>query len=196
MTFLQRFGGNVLVVGCKGPVGLQGDALRSEVKKFAGQMRPHLAAAEKMGMTIALENHAGTIIETPDAIRWLAEFTAGQPMGIALAPYHLEQNAPMLAGLIRDLGPKLALFYGWQYGVGCMKVMPEDQETLQLPGRGNLDFTPLLQALKDIRFAGWTEIFMHHTPRGLPPFPTVPPITAELVRAHDYLTARLATLQT
>ena len=194
MKFLRRFGGEVIVVGCKGPIGLKGAALRTEVKKFADQMQPHLAAAEEAGITIALENHADTIIETPDAIRWLAEFAGRRPLGIALAPYHLQQDPSMLAGLIRDLGPKLALFYGWQYGAGCMKPMPEEQETLQLPGRGNLDFTPLLQALKDIRFAGWTEIFMHHTPRGLPPFPTVPPITAELVHAHDYLSGRLAAL--
>ena len=54
-------------------------------------------------------------------------------------------------------------------------------------------YTPLL--LADIRFAGWTEIFMHHTPRGLPPYPTVAPITAELVRSRNYLTEKLGNLR-
>jgi sugar phosphate isomerase/epimerase len=44
-----------------------------------------------------------------------------------------------------------------------MKPMPPDEELMQLPGRGKLNFRPLLQALKNIRFTGWTEIFMHHT---------------------------------
>ena len=195
LAFLRRFGGEVVVAGCKGPVGLKGAPLRAEVKKFVAQLRPHLAAASRAGMTIAIENHAGSLIESPDAIRWLAEFSGREPLGIALAPYHLEQDGAMLGGLIRDLGPKLALFYAWQYGVGCMKPMPPEEETLQLPGRGRLDFTPLLWALADIRFAGWTEIFMHHTPRGLPPYPTVEPITAELVRARNYLTGRLASVR-
>ena len=196
MRFLRIFGGQVIVVGCKGPTGLRGAPLRAEVKKFVEQMRPHLSAASEAGITIAIENHAGTVIELPDAIRWLGEFAGDQPLGVALAPYHLEQDPVMLAGLIRDLGPKLALFYAWQYGMGCMKPMPPAEETMQLPGRGKLDFSMLLQALADIRFAGWTEIFMHHTPRGLPPFPTVEPITAELVRSRNYLTEELARLRT
>ena len=42
----------------------------------------------------------------------------------------------------------------WQYGMGCMKPMPKDEELQQMPGRGKLDFTPLLKALKDINYAG------------------------------------------
>ena len=194
MKFLRRFGGQIIVAGCKGPIGLKGAPLRAELRKFVDQLQPHLAAASRAGITIAIENHANSLVESPDSIRWLMELAGDAPLGIALAPYHLEQDPAILAGLIRDLGPKMAVFYAWQYGVGCMKPMPPEEETLQLPGRGRLDFGPLLQALRDTHFAGWTEIFMHHTPRGLPPYPTVAPITAELVSARDYLTGKIAGL--
>jgi sugar phosphate isomerase/epimerase len=195
MAFLRKFGGDTLVVGYPtGPVGLQGPALRDALKQLVELMKPHLAAAGEAGVTIAFENHGASTLESPDSIRWLAELSHGQPLGIALAPYHLDQNPDLIAGLIRDLGPKLTLFYAWQYGMGCMKPMPSNEELMQFPGRGNLDFSPLLQALKDIHFQGWTEVFMHHTPRGQPLYPTAPPMTEDVIAAQRYLTARLAQL--
>jgi sugar phosphate isomerase/epimerase len=190
IPFLQKFGGRVIVTGSvKGLGGLKGSELRTEMDKFVEHMKPNLATAGKAGVTIAIENHAGTLLESPDAIRRLVESSRGWPLGIALSPYHLEQNAAMLAGLIRDLGEQLTIFYAWQYGMGCMKPMPPDEELMQLPGRGQLDFTPLLEALNSIRYTGWTEIFMHHTPRGMPTWPTGPQITADIIQSRQYLEA-------
>jgi protease I len=56
---------------------------------------------------------------------------------------------------------KLTLFYAWEHGMGCMKPMPKEEELQQMPGRGKLDWKPLLAALKQINFTGPTEIFMH-----------------------------------
>jgi hypothetical protein len=64
----------------------------------------------------------------------------------------------------------MTLFYAWEHGMGCTKVMPKEEELQQLPARGKLDWKPLLHALKDISFVGPTEIFMHPTPRGIPIF--------------------------
>jgi sugar phosphate isomerase/epimerase len=105
-----------------------------------------------------------------------------------LAPYHLPQDAKILSQLIEDLGPKLVHFYAWQYGEGCVKPMPKPLELKQMPGRGPLDFRPLSAALAKIGYAGWTEIFMHPTPRGIPILPTLAQVTAEVNRAREYLT--------
>jgi sugar phosphate isomerase/epimerase len=79
------------------------------------------------------------------------------------------------------------LFYAWEHGMGCMKPMPKAEETQQMPGRGKLDWKPLLRALKDMQFTGPTEIFMHPTPRGIPILPTAAETTAEIVRARKHL---------
>lgn len=68
-----------------------------------------------------------------------------------------------------------------------MTRMPKEKELLQMPGRGSLDFKPLLAALRDIRFAGWTEIFMHATPRGVAILDLPTDVTAEVNRARAYL---------
>ena len=83
--------------------------------------------------------------------------------------------------------PALAVFYAWQHGDGCMKQMPKEKELLQMPGRGTLDFGPLLSALKTNRFDGWTSIFMHPFPRGIPILEKVDDVTAEINRSRNYL---------
>ncbi len=109
-----------------------------------------------------------------------------------MAPYHLPQEAPQLGQLIETLGDSIAVFYAWQHGMGCHEKLPKEQELLQMPGRGDLDFGPLLAALKRIDYAGWTEIFMHPVPRGIPILETAADVTGEINRSRAYLEARLA----
>ncbi|HAW29036.1 MAG TPA: xylose isomerase, partial [Planctomycetaceae bacterium] len=107
--------------------------------------------------------------------------------GMALAPYHLEQDPEMIGKLITDLDDRLLHFQAWQHGMGCTKKLPKEQELLQLPGRGDLNFVPLLAALKKINYQGRTEIFMHPVPRGIPILPTAEQVTAEINRSREYL---------
>jgi sugar phosphate isomerase/epimerase len=188
LDFVKKFGGSFIVAGGGGKSGPAGDALKAEVKKLAEKLKPHGARGAELGVTIAIENHGNNLIFSPDSLRWLADF-APPGIGIALAPYHLPQETALISELIRHIGPKLTLFYAWEYGMSCSKAMPKNEELMQLPGRGKLDYTPLLKALKDIKFTGPTEIFMHPTPRGIPILPTAQEVTAEINRARGVLDA-------
>jgi sugar phosphate isomerase/epimerase len=75
-----------------------------------------------------------------------------------------------------------------------MEKLPKAQELEQMPGRGVLDFRPVLAALKKINYRGWTEIFMHPVPRGIPILPTAEQVTFEINRARRYLRECLSTL--
>ena len=187
MAFAREFGASLIVTGSKGPKGLVGGELRAAVADFAEGLKPHIAAAEKHDITISIENHGSALIETPDSMKWLIEFTDSPHLGIALAPYHLPDDAELVAKLIEDLGQGLALFYAWQHGMGCHEKLPKEQELLQLPGRGSLDFAPILAALKRINYSGWTEIFMHPVPRGIPILDSTVDVTDEINRARRYL---------
>ncbi len=187
MRVLRKFGGRLVITGSKGPRDVSGEEAKRAVKEFVERMKPHVAVAEELGVTIGIENHARALIATPDSIRYLAEFTPSKHLGVALAPYHLPQDEKLLAGLIEDLGPALAHFYAWQHGKGCMEKLPKAEELEQMPGRGPLDFRPLLAALAKIGYPGWTEIFMHPVPRGIPIMPTLEGVTAEINRARAYL---------
>ncbi|MGB7346966.1 MAG: TIM barrel protein [Pirellulaceae bacterium] len=176
-----------IVTGAKGPRGLKGQELRNAVADFVEQMKPHIEAAEESTVTIAIENHANNLIESPDSLRWLAELSPSPHLAIALAPYHLPQDPELIANLIRDLEHSIAVFYGWQHGNGCMEAQPKETELLQMPGRGELDFAPILKSLSDIHYSGWTEIFMHPFPRGIPILDSIDEVTAEINRSRDYL---------
>ncbi len=187
LPLAERFGCRTIVTGAKGPKGLSGGELKAAVGKFCEQMKPHLALAEEHGVTIAIENHGNALVDSPDSLKWLVELRPSEHLGIALAPYHLPQDEKLLAGLIRSLGNSISMFYAWQHGMGCMKKLPKEQELLQMPGRGDLDFGPLLAALAEVEYSGWTEIFMHPVPRGVPILEKTADVTAEINRSRAYL---------
>lgn len=187
MNLLKKLGGTTLVTGGEGPINLKGDALKAAVKDFAEKMKPHVAQAEEHGVTIGIENHGHNLIASPDSLKWLVEFAPSKNIGVALAPYHLEQDAAAIAKLVEHMGDRMVVFYAWQHGDGCMTKLPKERELLQMPGRGPLDFAPILAAMKKVGFAGYTEIFMHPVPRGVPILDTAGQVTAEINRSKTYL---------
>ncbi|QDT43329.1 Xylose isomerase-like TIM barrel [Gimesia alba] len=187
MDLVRQLGGDMVICNSGGPKGLKGAELKAGIKKFAEKLKPHVDAAAEKGVIIGLENHGGGLINDPDTQRWLMDALPAKNFGIALAPYHLEQDPEMIGKLITDLDERLVHFQGWQHGMGCMKKLPKEQELLQLPGRGDMNFVPLLAALKKINYQGRTEIFMHPVPRGIPILPTAEQVTAEINRSRAYL---------
>jgi len=187
MELVKRLGGDMVICNTPGPKDLTGAQLKTAVTAFAEKLKPHVEFAEKLGITIGVENHGGGLISSPESIRLLMEAIPSKHLGLALAPYHLPQDPKLMADLIRDLGPRLVHFQAWEHGDGCMKKLPKEQELLQLPHRGPLDWKPILAALKEINYTGRTEIFMHPVPRGIPILETKEAVTAEINNARKYL---------
>ncbi len=183
----KRFGCRTIVCGARGNRNATGEALKREVRKFVEQMKPHADAAGAHGVSIAVENHSGQILATADGMKWFAEMATHPHLGLAFAPHHLPQDAGMQGKLIPELGNNIYFFYAQQYGTGSHRKQPREKELLQMPGRGTLDFTPLLRGLKKVNFAGFTEPFMHPYPRGVPIHETIAGVTAEINRSRDYL---------
>ncbi|TWU11096.1 sugar phosphate isomerase/epimerase family protein [Allorhodopirellula heiligendammensis] len=182
-----RLGCPCVVTAGRGPKNLSGGELKSAVKQFVEDQKRNIDVAEANNVRLAIENHSNNLIDSPDSLKWLAEFAPSSGLAIALAPYHLPQDPALIAGLIESLGPSIALFYAWEHGMGSMKRLPKEQELTQMPGRGMLDFRPLLAALQKIQFSGWTEIFMHPVPRGIPILESEAKVTEEINVARAYL---------
>lgn len=189
-----RLGCDCVVTSGFGPYQVKGAELKSAVKIFVETLRPTIEIADENGVRLSIENHARNLIDSPDSLKWLAEFTPSSGLAIALAPYHLEQDTKMMGELIETVGPAISLFYAWEHGMGCMTKLPKDQELMQMPGRGELDFQPLLAAFQKTGFDGWTEIFMHPVPRGIPILESETLVTEEINRARSYLDQIVASL--
>lgn len=187
LRLAERLGCRTIITAGSGPKNLQGQDLKSAVVDFLEKMKPQIAVAEETGVQIAIENHGNNLIEHPDSLKWLLELRPSESIGVALAPYHLPQDEKLLSGLIKNLGDGLLMFYAWQHGMGSMKKLPKHQELHQMPGRGDLDFKPIMEALVDINYQGWTEIFMHPYPRGFPILETAKEVTEEINRSREYL---------
>ncbi|MCB1226494.1 MAG: sugar phosphate isomerase/epimerase, partial [Verrucomicrobiales bacterium] len=165
-SVVQKLGGSLIVVGAKGPKNVEGEAARQGMREFLEQMKPHADKAQEHGIVVAIENHANSLLHTPDSIRCFAEMNTHPGLGVAFAPHHLHEHVPEIPGLIRDLGAKnLPFVYFQEYGIGSKETVAKAIELQQLPGYGTLDYKPLLTALREVAFDGWVEIFMHPTPR-------------------------------
>lgn len=193
VTAVHRLGGEIIVTG---PGKHPGATIKEQARNCAEVWKRDAENAAVHGVTLGIENHAGTVLSTPDGIRYFAESINVPSLGIALAPYHLPQDPTKIAALIGDIGKKIVFFQAWQYGKGCMEKLPKDEEMLQMPGRGGLDFQPILAALKQINYRGWTEIFMHPVPRGVPIRDRNEEVTAEINRSRAYLEKSLAAIVT
>lgn len=189
MAWVKKFGGTMVLCGSTGPKDPEGNAAKEAVKKFLEVMNPHVARAEELGVTIAIENHVKQAIYHPDSLRYFAEFNRSPNLGIAFAPHHLHRWADQIPQLLRDLGAKqIPFIYFQEHSPGMMAKTSKEIEMQQLPGfGGSLDYRPIVKALRDIRYTGYVEIFMHPTPRGIPILPTATEITAAINKSRAYI---------
>ena len=189
MAWVKKLGGNIVLCGSGGPKDLEGAEAKAAIAKFLEAMKPHVARAEELGVTIAIENHSSSMLSHPDSLRAFAELNQSRSLGVAFAPHHLHRWSGEMPALIRDLGAaNLPFIYFQEHPEGLSKNSPKELEMKQMPGAGGgLDYRLIVKALRDIRFTGYASIFMHPTPRGIPILPTAPEVTAAINKSRDYI---------
>jgi len=194
MEVARKFGAEIVLCGTTKPSQPSGDAAKVAVKAFLEKMKPHVAAAEERGMTIAVENHSSQLLYHPDSLRYFAEFNTSKHLGVAFAPHHLYQFVDQIPALIRELGDdNIPFMYFQEHSEGMKKKAPKEIEMQQMPGfGGGLDYRPIVKALRDINYRGYCEIFMHPVPRGIPILPTAKEITAAINKSRAYVEGCLA----
>jgi sugar phosphate isomerase/epimerase len=188
MAWVKKHGGSTVVCGSTGPKNPAGAAAKAAVAKFLEEMKPHAAKAEELGVRIAIENHSNQALHHPDSLRAFAELNRSPALGVAFAPHHLHEWADQIPALLRDLGARnLPFMYFQEHSEGIFKKASKEEELRQMAGRGKLDYRPIVKALRDIRFDGQVELFMHPTPRGIPVMPTTPEVTALINESRAYV---------
>ena len=147
-----------IVLCTRGPREPEGAEAKSAVKAFLEQMKPHVARAEELGITIALENHDRQLLYHPDALRYFAEFNRSKYLGIALAFHHLHKWEEQIPQLCRDLCPEHVPFiYFQEHSEGIRTKASKEIEMQQMPGfGGGLDYRPIVKA-EDVDYQGFVE---------------------------------------
>jgi sugar phosphate isomerase/epimerase len=149
--FIGACGGGVVVRESKyADVGK--DQLEAALRDFFKELQPEIDLAREHKVKLAIENHAGAILNTIESIRAFAKLNpAPEVVGIALAPYHLQTGKASVIEAIEACGNQLVFFYAWQLEGGVK----------QLPGHGPLDFAPWMEALARQDYHHWMTPFMH-----------------------------------
>jgi len=185
LRVVAKLGGTLAITGS----AKAADDLKAAMKDFIERLKPQVAVAEEVGVDIGIENHGNALLWKPDSFRYFCEFATSPRLKISYAPFHLPQDAEVQAGLLREIGPKLAHIYLWQKPANRKQT---GAALPAMPGPGGMDFTPIVGALKAIRFAGWSEIFTHaHTHNGAA-CATTAGVTQEVLKSRAYLEACLA----
>jgi len=185
LRVIAKLGGTLAISGSTRPA----KDLKAGMKAFIERLKPVTDVAEEVGVDIGIENHGGALLCSPDSFRWFCELARSPRLKITFAPYHLPQDPEMQAGLLREIGPKLAHIYLWQRPGNRKKT---GAALPALPGPGGMDFVPILAALKAIRFAGWSEIFTHAHKFDGAMCETTAKVTRQVAETRAYIEACLA----
>jgi sugar phosphate isomerase/epimerase len=121
------------------------------MRAFLESLQPSVELAERHHSRLAIENHGHALLDSLDSFKAFVDLNRSPHLGIALAPYHLQAGGASVAEAIRIAGSQLLFFYAWQ----------NQPDTRQLPGHGPTDFGPWLSALREIRYTGYLNPFMH-----------------------------------
>lgn len=149
LQWLADAGGEVAVLG-------GGAGADQPVSAGVDALRPLVDRAAELGLKIAGENHGGSSLNSIASMREFVGLAESPALGIALAPYHAMGAGESVPEAVRACAEKLLFFYAWQRAPGMA----------ELPGDGTLDFLPVLQALRQVRYTGYLNIFTHtHVPR-------------------------------
>ena len=189
----KNFDAEIIVCGTTGPSEVKGKEAKKVVSEFLEKMKPHVSVAEELGMTIAVENHSRQFLYHPDSLQYFAELNSSKNLGVAFAPHHLHRFQDQIPAIIRDLGnANIPFMYFQEHSDGMSKKTSKEIEMRQMPGfGGGLDYKPILRALKDIKYDGYCEIFMHPVPRGIPILPTIEEISKAINKSREYIESSL-----
>ncbi|MDY0165397.1 MAG: sugar phosphate isomerase/epimerase [Thermoguttaceae bacterium] len=174
--FIGAMGGGVAVRGSTRPS--PPEDMPARMKEFVEALEPELELAEKHDVCLAIENHGNALLDSLDSLKAFVDVNRNPRLGIALAPYHLQQKKTPVEDAIRICGEQLLFFYAWQAQPG----------TMQLPGIGPTDVTPWLAALAEIKYRWYVNPFMHGEPE-----PDA--MTAALRTSREYLLDRVQHVQ-
>ena len=168
---IRDYGGGIVVRSAGAGRLTDPKELTSRMRKFFESLKPDIELADKCNARLAIENHGGDLLSTPDSFKAFVELNPNpKRIGIAFAPYHLQAYEMPMEEIIEIAAPQCLFFYAWQHGSG----------TVQMPGVGPMDFTPWMRALAEANYSHYSSIFMHG-------HPTADIMEPAVSKSHKYL---------
>lgn len=151
------------------------------VPRYLEEIDPVIRHAESLGVTLAIENHSATVIDSIQSMRTLLDLERSPALGVALSPIHLFNRSESTAEAIQALGHRVALCYAWDWGAKGLANWKDP--TRQFLGTGNIDHRPIFEALHATGHRYPVQLFAHG-PEDWPPQKTTAHLRRALAVAH------------
>lgn len=151
------------------------------VSRYLEQIDPVIRHAESLGVTLAIENHGATVIDSIQSMRALLNLETSAALGIALSPIHLFNRDESTAEAIHALRRRVVLCYAWDWGAKGLANWKDPAR--QFLGSGNIDHRPIFRALQATGYAHPVQLFAHG-PENWPPKRTTAHLHRALAFAH------------
>jgi len=141
IKFGQAVGSDLVIYWPREPRGEDVD-----LTAFARQVSELGQEAQAAGLRLSLHHHHNQIVMTGEEIeRFFNEIVPGS-VGLTIDTAHIVKSGmPDVAAEIRRFAPVIDNFHLKDYGDGEWKVL----------GRGDMDFGPIFDAIREIGFDGW-----------------------------------------
>ena len=175
-------------------------------KRFRVVWRPLIQFAADHGVAIAIENcpmrftrdewpGGKNLASSPAMWRQMFEEIDSPNFGLNLDPSHLVLQYIDVVRAVEEFGDRILHVHAKDlqvdaeglYEVGVMADNPKDWHTPKIPGRGQVPWRPLFQALRKVGYDGWVTIEIED-----PAFKTLQERQQAVLLSRDFLLPLLA----
>jgi sugar phosphate isomerase/epimerase len=175
-------------------------------KRFREVWRPLIQFAADHGVAIAIENcpmrftrdewpGGKNLASSPSAWRQMFQEIDSPNFGLNLDPSHLVLQYIDVVKAVEEFGDRVLHVHAKDlqvdadrlYEVGVMADNPKDWHTPKIPGRGQVPWRPLFQALRKVGYDGWVTIEVEE-----PEFQTLQERKQAVLLSRDFLMPLLA----
>lgn len=155
------------VHGTRGqPIEARRRLAAADLPEFGVALTAFAEALRARGLDLAYHHHMGTVIQTIDELRALVGVT-GDDVGLTLDTGHVAFAGGEPGVIARELAPRVRHVHLKDVRDTVLRAVASGPASyldaivdgvFTVPGDGNLDFRPVLEALKAAQYSGWLVV--------------------------------------
>ncbi len=137
--------GTELIVYCHGIS--RAKVTHEDIRSFAKLFEGFAQEAEQEGLRLSLHHHYDNpLMHREDFDAFFGQLKDDSPIGLTIDTAHLvKSGVHEIAEVIRSFAPFIDNFHMKDFSDGNYQIL----------GRGEIDFSPVFQAIRDISYEGW-----------------------------------------
>lgn len=148
------------------PLEARGRIHPDDFPSFGYELTAFAEAVRARGLSLAYHHHMGTVVQTLDELDLLLK-SSGSDVGLTLDTGHIAFAGGDPAAVIREAGQRLFHVHLKDVRNSVLKAVASGPSSyldaivdgvFTVPGDGDLEFEPVMNALRDVDYRGWLVV--------------------------------------